>query len=216
MAQIAPICLDIPSGQAQSAGFRLRQAAAIGMPILSSMEFKKTLMYLSGLLLATGGPVAHFSASDLLAGMKRSWFGNPAATATASPQQAATVSLPSATTYAADSSSPSLATRPPLAVGAAAETMPSPSLVEVLDFNVTVEWVMQRWPRVSTGLPYVELQGYRVPLVTGTGTTRRGRLADLLLQCPTAGRSGSRFGARPAIPVRWRPYWTVASTLLAG
>jgi hypothetical protein len=27
---------------------------------------------------------------------------------------------------------------------------------------------MQRWPRVSTGLPYLQLQGYRVPLVSGT------------------------------------------------
>ena len=47
--------------------------------------------------------------------------------------------------------------------------MPSPSLAEVLRFDVTVDWVMQRWPRVSTGLPYLQLQGYRVPLVTGTG-----------------------------------------------
>jgi hypothetical protein len=51
--------------------------------------------------------------------------------------------------------------------------MPTPSLAEVLRFDVTVEWVMQRWPRVSTGLPYVQLQGYRVPLVTG------GSVADV-------------------------------------
>ncbi len=43
----------------------------------------------------------------------------------------------------------------------------------MLRFDVTVEWVMQRWPRVSTGLPYLQLQGYRVPLVTGT------KVADL-------------------------------------
>ncbi len=48
---------------------------------------------------------------------------------------------------------------------------PSPSLDEVLRFNVSVEWVMQRWPRVSTGLTYLQLQGYRVPLVTGTSLT---------------------------------------------
>jgi hypothetical protein len=29
---------------------------------------------------------------------------------------------------------------------------------------------MARWPRVSAGLAELKLQGYRVPLVTGTGT----------------------------------------------
>jgi hypothetical protein len=43
-----------------------------------------------------------------------------------------------------------------------------PDLDQVLRFDATVEWVMQRWPRVSTGLSYAQLQGYRVPLVTGT------------------------------------------------
>ena len=47
--------------------------------------------------------------------------------------------------------------------------MPLPSLAEVLRFDVTVEWILRRWPRVTTGLPYLQLQGYRVPLVTGTG-----------------------------------------------
>ena len=34
--------------------------------------------------------------------------------------------------------------------------------------NVTPEWIVRSWPRVSTGLAQVQLQGYRVPLVTGT------------------------------------------------
>ena len=38
----------------------------------------------------------------------------------------------------------------------------------MLRFDVTVEWVLRRWPRVTTGLPDLQLQGYRVPLVTGT------------------------------------------------
>jgi hypothetical protein len=42
------------------------------------------------------------------------------------------------------------------------------SLAEVLNFSVTPEWIMRRWPRVSTGLAQLQLQGYRVPLVTGT------------------------------------------------
>jgi hypothetical protein len=33
---------------------------------------------------------------------------------------------------------------------------------------VTPDWIVARWPRVSAGLAHLELQGYRVPLVTGT------------------------------------------------
>ena len=36
---------------------------------------------------------------------------------------------------------------------------------------MTPEWIMRRWPRVSTGLAQLQLQGYRVPLVTGTAET---------------------------------------------
>jgi hypothetical protein len=42
-------------------------------------------------------------------------------------------------------------------------------LAEVLRFDGTPAWVMARWPRVSSGLAELDLQGYRVPLVTGTG-----------------------------------------------
>lgn len=41
-------------------------------------------------------------------------------------------------------------------------------LAEVLRFDVSPGWIMARWPRVSTALAYLELHGYRVPLVTGT------------------------------------------------
>ena len=41
-------------------------------------------------------------------------------------------------------------------------------LAEVLNFDGTPEWVMSRWPRVTVGLADPELQGYRIPLVTGT------------------------------------------------
>jgi hypothetical protein len=42
------------------------------------------------------------------------------------------------------------------------------NLIEVLDFDGTPEWVMARWPRVTVGLAEVDMQGYRMPLVTGT------------------------------------------------
>jgi len=55
------------------------------------------------------------------------------------------------------------------------EGHPVVNLGEVFNFAVTKQWVVQRWPRVFTGLqepdvkhPGHVLQGYRVPLVTGT------------------------------------------------
>ncbi|HEX4145971.1 MAG TPA: DUF6690 family protein [Pirellulales bacterium] len=42
------------------------------------------------------------------------------------------------------------------------------TLEEVLRFDVTPTWIIERWPRVSTGLSELDLQGYRVALVTGT------------------------------------------------
>jgi len=41
-------------------------------------------------------------------------------------------------------------------------------LAEVFRFDITPTWVVHRWPRVSTGMGQVQLQGYRVTLVTGT------------------------------------------------
>jgi hypothetical protein len=41
-------------------------------------------------------------------------------------------------------------------------------LADVLRFDVSPAWVLQRWPRVSTDLALLQLHGYRVPLVTGT------------------------------------------------
>ena len=41
-------------------------------------------------------------------------------------------------------------------------------LEEVLRFDITPAWIIERWPRVSSGLSELDLQGYRVALVTGT------------------------------------------------
>lgn len=53
----------------------------------------------------------------------------------------------------------------------AADLLPSPTfddLGQVFRWDMTSAWVLGHWPRVSAGLAEVELQGYRVPLVTGT------------------------------------------------
>jgi len=38
----------------------------------------------------------------------------------------------------------------------------------VFDFQITPEWIVAHWPTVSIGLAQLQLEGYRVPLVTGT------------------------------------------------
>lgn len=48
------------------------------------------------------------------------------------------------------------------------EGAPVEDLAGVFSFEVTTDWILRRWPRVSTGLARPQLQGYRVPLVTGT------------------------------------------------
>jgi hypothetical protein len=48
------------------------------------------------------------------------------------------------------------------------DQMPIVSLAEVLRFDISPDWVMGRFPRVSTVLAELNLDGLRVPLVTGT------------------------------------------------
>jgi hypothetical protein len=48
------------------------------------------------------------------------------------------------------------------------EGLPSISLHEVFRFDVSKEWVYQRWARKSMALAELGLHGIRVPLVTGT------------------------------------------------
>jgi len=117
------------------------------MPIFYNMSFKKTLLCTGGLLLAVGGPVSYFSATDVVRDVGKNWFSDSADTAAAAPSG----ELP-----ALESNTPRT------------EAEMTTGLAEVLRFDVTVDWVMRRWPRVSTGLPHLQLQGYRVPLVTGT------------------------------------------------
>ena len=47
------------------------------------------------------------------------------------------------------------------------EGTPVEHLSEIIRFNVTPQWVMGRWPRVTTELSNLNLEGLRVPLVTG-------------------------------------------------
>jgi hypothetical protein len=48
------------------------------------------------------------------------------------------------------------------------QQLPVTSLAEVLRFDITPDWVMGRFPRVSTVLSELQLDGLRAPLITGS------------------------------------------------
>jgi len=48
------------------------------------------------------------------------------------------------------------------------QQLPVVSLAEILRFDITPEWVMARFPRVSTLLSELNLDGLRTPLITGS------------------------------------------------
>ena len=57
---------------------------------------------------------------------------------------------------------------PGAAAAAQKASLPTQDASTVFDFQITPEWVVARWPTASTGLAQLQLEGYRVPLVTGT------------------------------------------------
>jgi len=87
--------------------------------------------------------------------------GDPAAVMSAAPRSAgaSAVALPNSNGVLPSADAPRRTGDTPTEV----------DLADVLRFDVTPGWVMERWPWLSTGLSRLSLQGYRVPLVTGTG-----------------------------------------------
>ncbi len=45
---------------------------------------------------------------------------------------------------------------------------PVADMGEIFRFDISPEWVMARWPRVTSSLADIELNGLRVPLITGS------------------------------------------------
>jgi hypothetical protein len=130
-----------------------------------ALQFKKFFLYGAGLVLALTGPISLFTGSDMLAGAKQHWFNWTGFSGTKSSNPAATSApyVPPASQLSAAIPTPGA---PPTAAG-----LPMASMAEAFNFDATIDWVTRRWPRVSTGLAQVQLQGYRVPLTTGTGPT---------------------------------------------
>jgi hypothetical protein len=81
-------------------------------------------------------------------------------------------SLQSATAYGALSAPQLPAVTPngvPMGAGLNPQAYQSPmvDLPEAFRWDITPQWVLSRWPRVSSGLPGDNLQGMRVALISG-------------------------------------------------
>ncbi|MEX2114024.1 MAG: DUF6690 family protein [Pirellulales bacterium] len=129
----------------------------------------KRFFFLSFMASAIGVPYLLSSSSDLWNSVKGKFSSTgSAATATpANPNTGSTAASPTKGGFG-DSALSDFQQSPARAKNI--EGAHTQNLVDVLNFNSTPERVTARWPRVTTGLAHPELQGYRVPLVTGTAT----------------------------------------------
>ncbi|MFZ5828495.1 MAG: DUF6690 family protein [Planctomycetota bacterium] len=114
----------------------------------------KTILAVAGLGAAVVGPWACFTAADLWEGTRRD---NPVSEAHVTE---GTPAVPDAANAWQVPSVPPPATLP----GA----LPVVALQEAFRFDISPQYVLYRWPKVSAAVPELQLQGYRVPLVTGT------------------------------------------------
>ena len=120
---------------------------------------KKLLLRTAILAAAVGAPVAYFTGPDY-------WKGTGDQETSAGATNDAKASGQAGSPDASLSGVP-VGDGSPISV----EGAPVGDLAEVFRFDVTTDWILRRWPRVSTGLAQLQLQGYRVPLVTGTAQT---------------------------------------------
>ncbi len=119
----------------------------------------KTFLW-SGVLLAVaiGGPIGLFHFSDFWNDLKSGKIGKSDKAAAIDSAKSDGLQKPSANVIASPTK---------LAI----DDVPVLSLDEVFRFDIAPADVLRRWPRVSTELPYLQLHGYRVPLVSGTDPT---------------------------------------------
>lgn len=108
------------------------------------------------------GPMAAFRAPE--------WFSAGSAPAPSdAPRPAAAAQKPQnapAAPVAEEKTDP--APPQPVVLKPSLEGFPTFDFAEVFRFDIAPGWIMSRWSRVSAGLGMLQLQGYRVPLVTGT------------------------------------------------
>jgi len=117
----------------------------------------RTVLYSAiGLVAAAGGPAAYFAAPGYWESVKEEWTPSDTVSGGAPVQEVTGKSGNAEVT--------------PLPTGELAD-IPIHDITQVLRFDIDTAWVLNQWPRVSTGLAYLRLHGYRVPLVTGTTTS---------------------------------------------
>jgi hypothetical protein len=121
----------------------------------------KRFFFLSVMMSAVGVPYLLSTSADWWSTFK-SRFSSPAQPAADANFAAAS---PAATSFGGGTSPAFAAASTRLPV----EGVGRYDLAEVFNFNATQAWIMSRWPRVTTGLSESDLQGLRVPLITGTG-----------------------------------------------
>jgi hypothetical protein len=101
---------------------------------------------------------------------------------------------PSANSFGAPTSPahtpPPVVHQHPLAVDPEKVETPLVTMDEAFRFNITPQWVMSRWPRVTSGLPDANLHGMRVTLITGLSTDD---LAGALTYYFTSGQRVARL-----------------------
>jgi len=142
------------------------------MPVFSKVLLDRVILMLIPVLTASA-PFALFSAYGGFSGNSASVAPAPGAESRAAgaapaadPRAMAAVSSSAAGSSASTGAGPLPMPNPSLPL--ALHDEPVMGLAEALRFDVTTDWIVARWPRVSAGLSQLELQGYRVPLVTGT------------------------------------------------
>ena len=122
-------------------------------------------------LLAIGVPAALLVSADWSSVFKSSEAptaaipGSPGATGGSPGVSGSPVSSPMTAGRAASETGEAA----PPAPGSRPEGSGFQDLAEILRFDVTPGWIISRWPWVSAGLAQLDLQGYRVPVLTGAG-----------------------------------------------
>jgi hypothetical protein len=127
--------------------------------------FRTVLLSVVGLAVAAGGPPLYYQAMDYMKkhpdAMPSFFDSKPSAAAAGAP-----AAKPASSKVASAKAAAEVPSDVKLIVGT-----PIVDMTQAFDFSITPGWVLARWPRVSTGMGQIQLQGYRVPLVTGTSTS---------------------------------------------
>jgi len=132
------------------------------------MLFGRSSTMLVGLAAAVGVPYA-ISSTGLTKGVTSSSDDAPAAVTVSSTteESSSSIQIPFLSS-SDDKDSTKISDVPAAPFDPRIAGDPVQNLAEIFNFQVTTGWVMSRWPRVSTRLGEIDLQGYRVPLVSGT------------------------------------------------